>query len=102
MRKLSRKKGDSPRGSVDLERLRNLTDEEIMVTSPPELADLPDDFWDNAVIMEPVTKVAISLRVDDDVLAWFRAGGPGYQTRMNAVLRSYMDRMKTLKPRRRR
>lgn len=73
-----------------------------MATSPPELADLPDDFWDNAVIMEPVTKAAISLRVDDDVLAWFRAGGPGYQTRMNAVLRSYMERMKTLKPRRRR
>ncbi len=102
MRKFSPKKGDYPPGSVDLERMRNMTDEEIMATSPPELADLPDDFWDNAVIMEPVTKAAISLRVDDDVLAWFRAGGPGYQTRMNAVLRSYMERMKTLKPRRRR
>ena len=39
---------------------------------------LPDDFWDNAVIVEPVTKEAISWRVDDDdVLAWFRAGGQG-------------------------
>jgi uncharacterized protein (DUF4415 family) len=46
--------------------------------------------------MEPVSKEAISLRVDDDILAWFRAGGPGYQTRMNSVLRSYMERMKTL------
>ena len=36
-------------------------------------------------------KVAISLRVDEDVLAWFRAQGPGYQTRMNAVLRAFRD-----------
>lgn len=41
----------------------------------------------------PPPKEAISLRVDGDVLAWFRAGGPGYQSRMNAVLRSYMTAM---------
>ena len=35
-------------------------------------------------------KEAISLRIDADVLDWFRAGGVGYQTRMNAVLRAYM------------
>jgi uncharacterized protein (DUF4415 family) len=36
-------------------------------------------------------KSAISLRLDPDVLDWFRTQGPGYQTRMNAVLRAYMD-----------
>jgi uncharacterized protein (DUF4415 family) len=36
-------------------------------------------------------KVLLSLRVDHDVLAWFRARGPGYQTRMSAVLRAYME-----------
>jgi uncharacterized protein (DUF4415 family) len=36
-------------------------------------------------------KTAISLRLDDEVLEWFRTQGPGYQTRMNAVLRAYMD-----------
>ncbi len=36
-------------------------------------------------------KSAISLRVDPEVLAWFKAQGPGYQTRMNAVLRAYKD-----------
>jgi uncharacterized protein (DUF4415 family) len=36
-------------------------------------------------------KVAISVRLDEDVLAFFRAEGPGYQTRINAVLRSYMQ-----------
>jgi uncharacterized protein (DUF4415 family) len=36
-------------------------------------------------------KSAISLRVDPEVLSWFKAQGPGYQTRMNAVLRAYKD-----------
>lgn len=62
-----------------------------MATSPPELADLPDDFWDEAVLVYPEPKEPISLRVDRDVLSWFRDQGPGYQTRMNAVLRSFME-----------
>jgi uncharacterized protein (DUF4415 family) len=73
-----------------LERLRKMTEAEISATSPPELADLPEDFWDDAVVVSPPPKEAISLRVDRDVLAWFREQGPRYQTRMNAVLRSYM------------
>ena len=36
-------------------------------------------------------KTSISLRVDADVLAWFKARGPGYQTRMNEVLRAFME-----------
>ncbi len=36
-------------------------------------------------------KTSISLRIDDDVLEWFKAQGPGYQTRMNAVLRAFKD-----------
>jgi uncharacterized protein (DUF4415 family) len=54
------------------------------------LRDLPDDFWAHASIVEPAGKQPISLRVDADVLAWFRAQGPRYQSRINAVLRSYM------------
>lgn len=64
-----------------------------MKTSLEELADLPDDFWNEAELVVPVAKRAISLRVDHDVLEWFRALGPRYQTRMNAVLRTYMTRM---------
>jgi len=71
-----------------------MTEEEIERTSPPELANLPDDFWDSAVWMPPVNKQPISLRVDDDVLEWFRKAGPRYQSRMNAVLRSYMEAMR--------
>jgi uncharacterized protein (DUF4415 family) len=43
-------------------------------------------------VVVPVGKQPISLRVDEDVLEYFRSLGPGYQTRMNAVLRSYMKR----------
>ena len=82
------------RGSADLSRLRRMTEAEIVRTSPPELADLPDDFWEDAEIIAPVPKEAISLRVDRDVLEWFRRIGPRYQTRMNAVLRTYMSRMR--------
>jgi uncharacterized protein (DUF4415 family) len=42
-------------------------------------------------LVEPVRKQAVSLRIDEDVLDWFRQSGPRYQSRMNAVLRSYMN-----------
>lgn len=42
--------------------------------------------------LKPVpAKMSISLRVDRDVLEWFKAQGPGYQTRINSVLRAYRD-----------
>ena len=47
--------------------------------------------WTNLKVDWPQPKQAISLRIDQDVLAWFRDGGPGYQTRMNAVLRAFVD-----------
>lgn len=78
------------RGRADLRRLRRQSERQIASTSPPELADLPADFWEEAEVVWPVAKEAISLRVDRDVLEWFRAQGPRYQSRMNAVLRTYM------------
>lgn len=67
-----------------------MSDREIRATSPTELADLPEDFWDSAIVVTPAPKEPISLRVDADVLKWFKAQGPRYQSRINAVLRSYM------------
>lgn len=72
-----------------------MTDAEIARSSPDELRDLPKDFWDDAVPVLPAVKIPISLRVDSDVLAFFRETGPRYQSRMNAVLRSYMERTST-------
>jgi uncharacterized protein (DUF4415 family) len=47
--------------------------------------------WGNLKVDWPQPKQAISLRIDQDVLAWFRERGPGYQTRMNAVLRAFVE-----------
>lgn len=88
------------RGRADLARLRRVTDREIESTSPPELAGLPDDFWADARLVNPPTKHPISLRVDSDVLAWFKAQGPRYQSRINAVLRSYVAAVRTRTKRR--
>jgi uncharacterized protein (DUF4415 family) len=68
-----------------------MSDSEVRDSSPPELSELPSDFWDSAELVEPVRKQAVSLRIDEDVLDWFRQHGPRYQSRMNAVLRSYMN-----------
>ncbi|OAN72197.1 hypothetical protein A8B83_10820 [Rhodobacteraceae bacterium EhC02] len=58
----------------------------------------PQEFevdWSTARLVEPEIKQAISLRLDRDVLDYFRASGKGYQTRMNAVLRAYMEARKS-------
>ena len=51
-----------------------------------------DDFWRTArFVMPPPGKTSVHLRLDADVLEWFRAQGRGHLSRMNAVLRSFMD-----------
>ena len=79
------------RGRAHLARLRKASEPTIERTAPPELADLPADFWADATLVHPVPKKPISLRVDADVLEWFKAQGAGYQTRMNAVLRAFKE-----------
>ena len=89
-----RQPGRPSRGRADLSRLRRATDAEIRRTSPPELTDLPADLWNEAELIAPAPKRAVSIRLDEDVLDWFRRSGPRYQTRMNAVLRMYVKRMR--------
>ncbi len=57
----------------------------------PEI-DLPDGFWDDAIPQEPKTKQPVTLRVDPDIIDFFKSQGPkGHLTRMHAVLRAYVD-----------
>lgn len=65
----------------------------------PEFA-VPKEFWENAVPFSAMNKASIHLRLDSDVLDWFKAQGPGHLTRMNAVLRSYYE-AQVKKPKRR-
>ena len=83
-----------PKDATDWERLERMTDDEIeaAVRDDPDAAPIADeDFWRNATLIPAPSKEAISIRVDQDVLDWFRSLGRGYQTRMNMVLRGYME-----------
>jgi uncharacterized protein (DUF4415 family) len=90
------------RGKTNLDKLRSLTDEEIdaSIAGDPDWSD--DWNWSDAVLVIPPKKTAISIRVDDDVLDYFKKQGAGYQRRMNAVLRSYMDQTSGTKRRKKR
>ena len=55
------------------------------------LPELGERFWQNAQVVKPIPKTAISIRLDNDVLDWFKTQGKGYQTLINAVLRSYVN-----------
>jgi uncharacterized protein (DUF4415 family) len=67
-----------------LKKFDEIKDKEIDYTDIPEL---DDTFWANAVIDYPEKKKPVTLRLDADVLDWFRSLGKGYQTRINSVLR---------------
>ena len=64
------------------------------VAKDRDAAPIDDEFWKNARVIIPIPKLPISIRLDEDVLAFFKKSGPGYQGRMNAVLRSYMEAKK--------
>jgi len=80
-------------GETDWERVRNMTDEEIeaAIASDPD-SDFPlEGEWE---IIMPARKQAVSIRLDADVLNFFREEGPRYQTRINEVLRTYVKHKK--------
>jgi uncharacterized protein (DUF4415 family) len=85
-------RGDRRRGKTDWDKVEKLTDAEIeaAMAQDPEWADFKDIDWSEAVLVIPPKKKAISIRIDEDVLDFFRTQGSGYQRRMNAVLRSYV------------
>ena len=89
---VTRKWGDRRKGKTDWARVDALTDEDIAkaVANDPDAAPIDID-WSDAVLVIPARKKAISIRVDEDVLDYFKREGSGYQRRMNAVLRSYMQ-----------
>jgi uncharacterized protein (DUF4415 family) len=79
---------------TDWKRVRALTDEDIerAVAADPDAAPIMDAaWWREARVILPMPKVPVSVRLDRDVLEWFKGHGPGYQSRINAVLRAFMD-----------
>ena len=98
---VTRKWGDRRKGKTEWARVDKLTDADIekAIASDPDWDEFKDIDWSNAVLVMPVKKKAISIRVDEDVLDFFKSGGEGYQRRMNAVLRSYMQQKSKRKKR---
>ena len=93
MKEVTRRPSDRPELSdqqkADLKRLAAMNDEDIDTSDAPELGD---EVWANAArgrFYRPI-KEQITARIDADVLAWLKADGKGYQTRMNAILRKAM------------
>ena len=56
-----------------------------------EIAELGDKFWKKAQLILPENKVKVTMRLDPEVLNWFKNQGKGYQTKINAVLKSYIQ-----------
>ncbi len=82
---------------------RELTTKELlaMPDSDIDCSDIPelgDEFWDNAEIRKPEKK-GIYIKLDSDIVEWMKSQGKGYQTRINAILRSYYNATKDDQPR---
>ena len=86
-----KKNNTSKKSGTDLKRLDDLTDAEIDFSDIPEVT--PEMFAKGIVRrgLQPITKRQLTLRLDSDVIDWFKKQGQGYQTRMNALLRAYMQ-----------
>ena len=72
---------------TELNQLATRPDEEIDLSDIPEL----DETFFREAEWQPPVKKPITIRLDADVLEWFRSLGPGYQTRINRLLRRYME-----------
>ena len=75
------------KSGTDWKRLESMRDDEIDFSDIPEL---DEEFFRNAEIRLPQKKQHVSMRLDAEVLDWFRKQGQGYQTRINAVLSAYV------------
>jgi uncharacterized protein (DUF4415 family) len=85
----------TPEREAALKRLADMPDDEIDFSDIREMSEAE---WANAVrgkFYRPV-KAQVTARLDADIIAWLKAGGQGYQTRMNAILRRAM--LADLKP----
>jgi uncharacterized protein (DUF4415 family) len=76
---------------TDYERLASMKDEDIDFSDIPEITP---EMFARAVLrrnFKPIPrKTQLTLRVDSDVIDWYKKQGPGYQTRINSLLRAYM------------
>ena len=78
--------------ATDWGRLRAMTDEEVhaAITADPDIMPTDEAFWRDARVIVPHRRETVTMDLDADVLEWFR-GERGFQARINAILRAYMN-----------
>ncbi len=86
------KKPTSSKSETDWKRLDAMTDEDIDLSDCPEITP---EMFAKAVVRDGLAsskkKTQVTLRIDNDVLEWFKSQGKGYQTKINSLLRAYME-----------
>ncbi len=91
-----KKKHISHNSQTDWDRVDKLRDEDIDFSDSPEVTP---EMFAKAVLrkgLKPVSKkTQVTLRIDDDVLTWFKKQGKGYQTRINSLLKAYKEAHQT-------
>ncbi|SRR5712691_7766002 len=95
--RVSLKQARKMKSRTDWARVAALTDEDIerAVAEDPDAAPFwTEEDWKNARVVWPQGKAPVTLRLDKDIIAWFKGQGRGYQTRINAVLRAFVEAQK--------
>ena len=84
----------------DLARVREKSEAELErdIAADPDFAGISDAWLATAEAVRPIPKALLSLRIDADVIDWFKRQGPGYQSRMNAALRAFMQLKQKSRP----
>ena len=81
------KQKNSQKGKTDFAKLAKKKDSEIDTSDSPEL---DEEFFKNAVWTIRKPKKMVSIRLDEEVLTWFKSQGKGYQTKINDILKMYI------------
>ena len=80
-----------PVSKEDLDRFDSVRDEDIDYSDIPEVTDFSKfQPWEQRQLFRPV-KIAVTCKIDADIVAWLKQGGKGYQTRLNTILRQAME-----------
>jgi uncharacterized protein (DUF4415 family) len=93
-----RRLSERRQGKTDWKRVDALTDADIVkaIENDPDALEANREWFRQAMVLRPTQeKEPVTVRLDSDMVAWFRRQGRGYQTRMNAILRAYYEAHRT-------
>ena len=81
--------------TISKKRLNQITQIKDSDINYSDIPQLDETFWKKAKLIKPVNKEAVSIRLDSDVLNWFKGKGKGYQSIINSVLKTYVEALKS-------